>query len=535
MNWNRKHRPKKVSDLHLSSVREALLSMMAAGRIPQVMLFAGPKGTGKTSLARIIGALLNDPQNAELVESVYFQKKSSSKESVFAEPDVSSDFADKVFRGVSFVVQEMDAASHRGIDDVRALRERVMLPPQEGKMAIYILDEAHMLTNEAFNALLKILEEPPPHAVFILATTELHKIPETIASRCTTIRFHKASDEEIRQALTEVLKKEKIKFKPVLLDLMIDQADGSFRDGIKLLELACQSGKLTSTSLEAVIGLSLTDSVEQLLRAVLDKNGKNVTQIIQQFRSDNINQATFYRSLFGFLHHSLMQSYDLEPGKPFTNQVVVHFLLTELLAADLVQSSPIPFLPLELKLLELITRSKNKRNGSSTGGGKNKLKPSETPTKPSVSPSRQITGENVSPNLESAVNQDVSSTDEIIPTPVESKNGSYNGDSQQLFNKWDEFLQAVAQENSTLAALLRSSKPINSIDGLAKIGVYYRFHQEQLQQPKFLTIIEDCSRQVVGEKVKFDFLLQEAPIKTELMEPDGAPDLGKLARSALLE
>src|SRR5579859_2130216 len=190
MSWYRQYRPITLAGLHLVSVRETLQQLLGSGQFPHALLFAGPKGTGKTSAARIVGAILNDPANAEFVQSVFFGGKKKSKAVVnFQEPNSSDPIVQQIQRGTSYVVIELDAASHRGIDDIRQLKERVHLPPAEGLIALYILDEAHMLTTEAFNALLKLLEEPPPHAVFILATTELHKIPETIISRCAVVQL----------------------------------------------------------------------------------------------------------------------------------------------------------------------------------------------------------------------------------------------------------------------------------------------------------------------------------------------------------
>ena len=207
MPWNRTYRPHTLADLHLTSVRENLQTLLKNKKIPHVFLFAGPKGTGKTSSSRIIGAILNEPKNKEIVEELFFGKKASKKS--FVPPDPSNPFIEKILTGSSYTVQEMDAASNRGIDNIRELKERVALPPQEGLVTVYILDEAHMLTTEAFNALLKVLEEPPEHVVFILATTELHKVPDTIKSRSHLVAFKKASKEELTQALERIIGKEK--------------------------------------------------------------------------------------------------------------------------------------------------------------------------------------------------------------------------------------------------------------------------------------------------------------------------------------
>jgi len=543
-------------------VRETLLSMMKAGNIPQVMLFAGPKGTGKTSASRILGALLNDAANEALVDFLYF-KKARPKKLEFAEPDIKTDFARKVYQGASFIVQEMDAASHRGIDDVRALKERVQLPPQTGKMSVYILDEAHMLTTEAFNALLKLLEEPPPHTMFILATTEFHKVPATIVSRATTVNFRKALKDEIYQALEQILKAEKIKFEKEALELIAERADGSFRDAVKLLELACQSEKLTKEEVENIIGVSLLSNVEKLLQAVLRKDEQAVCQMIEELRAANFDQKFFYKSLFDFLHVNLMKAVGVAAGKAVIGKEVTSFLLKELLAANLELPSPIPFLPLEIKLLEIIFRSKRKSGGNSGGedsAKKTKSTKTKAETKKSKTVSAKSTGskkaqeivEKVAPmesetkieNLafEETTDKDVLSVENIIPqnneeiviTDLNAEEGSNHGNSKMLFSKWDEFVKQVASKNLTLAALLRSAKPVEGINGLAKIGVFYRFHQEQLSNPKFLTLIEECGELIVGKRVKFEFVLQDAPPKADLVQVKKEDKFSQMAEEVLM-
>ncbi|MFH2118158.1 MAG: DNA polymerase III subunit gamma/tau [Candidatus Paceibacterota bacterium] len=359
MAWQRKHRPKLVSQLHLTNIRQSLQQMMEQGKFPQVLLFAGPKGTGKTSASRIIGNLLNDPKNAELVDEVFFNK-SGTKQKKFQEPDINSEFARRIYAGNSFVVQEMDAASYRGIDDVRALKERVMLPPQEGKMAVYILDEAHMFTNEAFNALLKLLEEPPAHAVFILATTELHKIPATIASRSTKLDFRKATIEEMVAALEFVIKEEKLKSEPAALIEIAKRADGSFRDAVKLLELVAQSGDVSGETVSSTLGHSAQQTIDQLLEAVLQKDASAVSAIIHTLREQNVQETYFYKVLFSTLHQAIIQESSIGKSVVRLSAKIARFLLQELLKTNLQQYSPIAFLPLELSLLDLIERSQQK-------------------------------------------------------------------------------------------------------------------------------------------------------------------------------
>ena len=182
-----KYRPQKISELDLTEVREHLGAILGSGRdLPHAWLFTGPRGTGKTSAARILAKMVNG------------NDKDLNKE---------------IEMGNCLDVVEIDAASNRGIDEIRELREKIGLAPMRAKFKVYIIDEVHMLTTEAANALLKTLEEPPKHAVFVLCTTDPSKLPETVVSRCTRIAFNKPTIEELGGKLRGVAKGEKVKIK----------------------------------------------------------------------------------------------------------------------------------------------------------------------------------------------------------------------------------------------------------------------------------------------------------------------------------
>ena len=174
-----KYRPQTIADLDLKSVREFFARLVKSGKTHHAYLFAGPRGTGKTSAARILAKIINCDKGR-------------------GEPCNRCDACVAITRGNWPDLMEIDAASNRGIDDVRALRETVGLAPLRGRNKVYLIDEAHMLTPEAFNALLKTLEEPREEVVFILATTEPDKLPETVVSRCIRVNFNRASKEELR-------------------------------------------------------------------------------------------------------------------------------------------------------------------------------------------------------------------------------------------------------------------------------------------------------------------------------------------------
>ncbi len=537
MSWFLKYRPKQIKDLDLVDVRQTFQNMMDSGKLPQTMLFAGPKGTGKTSTSRIIGAMLNDPANEKIVERVYFKKEKPKGK--LKEPKPTRDFAKRVYRGQSFVVQEMDAASNRGIDDIRSLRKRISLPPQEGKMAVYILDEVHMLTNEAFNALLKILEEPPQHVVFILATTELHKVPPTVVSRCTTVSFHKASLEEIIGRLEKILKEEDVEYEAEALAQIAKRADGSFRDAVKLAELAAQSGDVTAENLEAVIGGSAEVRVEKLVEAVLAKDEVKVAKVFQELRAENFDQDYFYQTLFNWLHTNLLRSIGVEPGEPNVNQKVSTFLLKALLNSELKADSPISFLPLEVTLLDIIDQAKSK-SGSNSGQSKQdekteqkkvSAKKNKSQSKAKKSQSKKEAKQNQTV-LESDLEKKVSSKNPLEPETVNQDGESL---SKVICERWEELVKSVSKHNSTLGALLRSGKPKAGKNGTARIDVYYRFHQEQLQQPKFKSIIESCGQKITGKRVAFKFVLVNPPKKAELLEvPAETEKLEALAEETLM-
>ncbi len=455
MSWPTIYRPQQFSQLHLTRVKNNFLNFIKQGYFPQVMLFTGPKGTGKTSTARLLAATLNSAHNAQAVTNTYLKKGQIKTKSLssFHEPDAKEPMVASILRGQSYCVQEMDAASNRGIDDIRLLKERAQLPPTDGVMAVYILDEAHMLTTQAFNALLKLLEEPPAHTVFILATTEPDKIPDTIKSRCQIIEFHKATPAEIATAIKRVVELEKVTIEPEALDLICRYADGSFRDGLKYLELCAQSGQtITQKLVEEVVSPLFETQAKQLLEFLVQKKSTQLLDLIQTLRQQAVDDKKFIGQLIRLLHTTLVEiRNDLPQSLPLTAKVC-QFLLNAFLQPDLILPSPIPLLRLELLCLDLIDRS-----GQKSGSSPRQVAP--TPT------SLPETSDQVTQKTTDLPAIDASAT--------------------KLLERWEDFLQQVSSRNSSLAAFMRSAKPILQNDRVLQLHVYYKFHQQQLNLPKF--------------------------------------------------
>lgn len=515
MSWNRKYRPTKAADINLEHVREQVGHFLRQGRIPQTLLFAGPKGTGKTSTSRIIGAILNDPSNHDAVKSVFFEKN-NSKKVVFRDVETKSAMIQKILEGNSFVVQEMDAASNRGIDDIRYLKERIMLPPQEGMMAVYILDEAHMLTNEAFNALLKILEEPPPHVVFILATTELHKIPTTIISRCHVINFRKATKSELKNAIKRVLDAEKITANQSIIDSIVARSDGSFRDAIKLTEMSVENGSLSEEKSQSSVYNALDSELELLVKNTISKNPQAVVLQFEQFRSQQLDPIFIHKKLLELLHQQLLLSFENNPDLAFISPEVAQYLLQQLSDPDLSDLSPLPHLPLELKLLGIIQKAQ-KNNGSNG----NKLpKPSDnTATTKSEAQTKKTTSSKKDPDSEKSQKSKTVPEAIVLPKLVNKKSNTTDNkktsvssspeSAQEVIDNWPSLVDKMKESNSSIALLLQSAEVAYNPTGKIIVEVFYAFHQEQLNQPEILATLSKVSQNLFDVECQFEIRLGE--------------------------
>ena len=335
MTFYLKYRPQTLEDLDLDLVREQLKKIVSSGNIPHAFLFAGPKGTGKTSAARIMAKIVN----------------CESKNS----PCNKCQQCISIMKGNNIDVIELDAASNRGIDDVRVLRDTIKLSPAYAKKKVYIIDEAHMLTLEASNALLKTLEEPPDHVLFILATTNPEKLIETIRSRTTSIEFHKANPEETVRSLTNVVKGEKLKIDKDTLLSISKMSDGSFRDAVKILEqLVSQKIKLEKAEVEEYLFKKKAFNQKDFINILLAKDGNKALLEIDDFVKKGVGVENVIDSLIIVLRESLLVKVGLA-GEEITNISKEELiLLIELLlyARSQIALSQIEALPLAMAVIK---------------------------------------------------------------------------------------------------------------------------------------------------------------------------------------
>jgi len=495
-----KYRPKNLDELDLTDVSDSLKKIMKSGNIPHAFLFAGPKGTGKTSAARILAKIINCE---DLKNGIPCEK---------CQQCVS------ITKGNNLDVIEMDAASHRGIDDVRTLRDAVKLSPVRAKKKIYIIDEAHMLTTEASNALLKTLEEPPEHVVFILATTNPEKLIGTIKSRSTFIPFRKATDEEISRSLKRVVIGEKVKVKDEALTVIAKAADGAFRDAIKILDqLIAEEKELSEEFLQEFLFKNKSFDTDRFIELLAARDTKNLIIEIGKLGPSGVTTEIFLDSLMAKLRGELLATVGVGETKFKLSQpdlVQLIELFTE--ASAKITDSPIEELPLEIAII---------RWSQTTNGGSSSARLEiNSPV------AKGATGHDNS-RSETFIDRDLAHT-EISNAHSQATTISGEGASD-LLDKigeindeiWKNILSSVKPINASIEALLRSSRPISYDGKVLTLGVFYNFHKEQLEDTAHRRILEDVIAKVLNSPAKVICTIVEPPPKKIVEEAKAEPVL----------
>ena len=536
MVFYRKYRSQTINELDSKSVRETLLSVLSKqDSAPHAFLFTGPKGLGKTSAARIIAKAVNCEKKSK-VESGKLKNKGKELDSI--EPCNECEQCKSITNGTNMDILEIDAASNRGIDEIRDLREKIRLSPLSAQKKVYIIDEVHMLTTEAFNALLKTLEEPPAHAMFVLCTTEPHKVPATILSRCFHIQFKLATGDEIVRSLKRIVEGEKLQADTDVLYMIAKMAEGGFRDAAKILEeltLIAGGQKLTKELFEKSFKTSTIHiKAASLLRALKARDARSGLQVAAELVNEGVDIRFFISELLIVLHKKLLEKLGVMPGSENESlgfEVYEIKELYELLgkAYQDMKAAVLPQLPLELAIIEYAM--KDAQGYSDTTGVK---EGEANPAYVKGSPLRQGYEGQADEAKDDEVTVAKLRKQAGTITKIKALYGSPKADDSEAVKKtaevtvgllhvnangevtpewiaafWRSIILEMKQYNHTIAGVLRSCSIKNYDKKRLVIDAAYKFHKERLEAPKALTALKNACKTLTGNDMEIEVELRK--------------------------
>ena len=537
----RKWRPRNLSEVvGQEHVTQTLRNAVAGGRVAHAYLFCGPRGTGKTSTGRILAKAINclNPEQGEPCNSCALCKAINESSA----PDII----------------EIDAASNRGIDEIRDLREKVNYTPNLARYKVYIIDEVHMITKEASNAFLKTLEEPPPHAIFILATTEPHKVLSTIMSRCQRFDFHRLSQSSVISKLSLICEKENIDIAPEALRLIAKVTTGSLRDAENLLEqlVTYYGHEIKLHQVQEMLGISGDLRIRELARHIVNKDITAGLKTINNVAGDGLDLRQFNRELVDYLRELLLvksgseevvdvTSDDLIEIKELATGASLDYLLIAVkrfgeidLRLDNYSS-----LPLELALVDCIL--------AATGAKETVKTKKPEPEEPAAVASRPAKSTKSVPEAKIQAKTEAKApapakspeTQAEPIEPIKTPDIPSSPEMNDIRDRWKDFVNAMRGEGSkgNLDAFLRSScEPLSIEDNTLTLGFYHKFHKEYIEDPKYRHLVEKKLREVFGRSYQVRCVLTagkakgksegESPLVKAAKESYGATIVGRKPR-----
>jgi DNA polymerase-3 subunit gamma/tau len=482
----RKWRPQTFEEVvDQKHIARTIQNAIRLRRIAHAFLFTGERGVGKTSVARILAKALN------------------CAEGPTPSPCNTCKSCEEITKGISMDVLEIDGASNTGVDDIRELREKIRYAPVSSRYKVYIIDEVHMLSTNAFNALLKTLEEPPPHAIFILATTEPHKIPDTILSRCQRFDFKRISLPGIIDNLKKIVSDEKIEISEQALFLIARASEGSMRDAQSILEriISYAGEKVEEEQVQEVLGVLDQRLLSEFSSALIERDDKKCLDVIDRIYASGYDLKQAYYSLLEQVRNLLIVKISSDPsrliglsdagfselreqsGKISAEEIQGLFKLL-LQSEEEMQRSPFPKLILEMTILRMV-----------------QLRPS-LPLDEIITKLRILEGRLLKENVQDTPVQDDSAVPEDIQS-VTKESLSSPPSSEGKEEVWRRFLEEAQRKKPSLASMLEQGSLLSLSAEEIEIGINPdSFLWEKIKEKESLAILMDTARTILKRDVK---------------------------------
>ena len=522
----RTYRPLTFADvIGQEAIVRTLRNAIEHGQVRQAYLFAGPRGTGKTSMARILAKAMNAAGGPN------------------ADFDATNPLATAIANGTSLDVVEMDAASNRGIDNVRDIRERAVLQPVEGGYKIYIIDEAHQLTNDAWNALLKLIEEPPPHLVFVFCTTDLSSVLPTVRSRCQTFVFQRPRLQELVAVLRHVCEGEGIDAPDSSLALIARGSHGSFRDAVSTLDqlAAATDGAISVQDVLQLVGGIEEDALFRLCDTIIDRDTAGALVQIEELAEQGQDIGRLVIDLIEHLRHLLLVQHigHVPESLPVTEETrdrlreqanqlpeptVLRLIDLLAVSVDDLRQGGDPRLPLELALVK-VTRPQSDLSRDSLAHRLELLEARPTGAL-SVAKATQPPPATIEPAPQATPMADAS------PPPSPPASDSTPSDLpplalDQLRDAWGrDVVDAVRTRSIPISTLLAEARPVDLTGDTLTIEFApgAGFHRTQIEEPKNLAMLREALYEVTGRRLTIITAVGAAP---DLDEPEDPRELSE--------
>lgn len=495
-----KHRPQTFQNVvGQDHIIKTVTNQIAQDRIAHAYLFSGPRGVGKTTTARLLAKAIN-----------CLNRKDKS-----SEPCDECASCKEISEARAIDVIEIDAASYTGVDNVREnIIDNAQFRPTKSKFKVFIIDEVHMLSTSAFNALLKILEEPPEYIIFILATTELRKIPDTVISRCQRFDFKKVAYEEMKKYLEKVAKEEKIKVDKEVIDKIINKSDSCVRDAVSLLDQVMATGEkhITAEIASVVLPSSNVDETISFISFLINKDAAEAIKQVNKMTDEGVSLTQFINDTVELLRIMMITKVNfkteslgldlsndaektlLKLNKNISSAEII-MLIDLLLKRRLeIKNTPIPQLPLELAIIEWCEKNSSPKDNNNDDDN-NKGAPAEE--KKSYEPPPVIQ------------EKEVKEIKTIIETKEESAPANSTLTIKDIENKWGEFISKIEKKSTSLAFILKSASLGNISDNKLCFTVAFSLHKEKILDKVCKREIESVLSEIMNERIKIDATVTE--------------------------